>query len=1267
MNNDKNTIKYSAYCVLAALATLSTANAQAAHVPVSSPYSTTPLHFKTTTSNSAKPNVMLFLDDSGSMSDQEFYGWPVVNGQHLTRIYRTVQANPSDWVRSWCKPHQQIPSHVYLADKNRKYKTDKNGKKELVNIGKNGYFYCASYSRPNSHWQPVGRPNSSPQAGIGVGKTKLQELKQTLNKLIAQSDDEKYKSANYWWGMEVLNKTKNRIPLGELTPQHKANILNKINGLTAQGATPSTWRYYRSAMAMVDQMQYRCQPNHLILLSDGEANDSFVYPNSWMASSPVDNDGVEVSTVEGRDRVLNIASEFKENDTPMSWRDFKKSISGRDQYSGRYFWVPQGIVTENSLAFLSKSFAELDLKRGGVDADQVSWDDKAFPPQTITTHTIAFGKDVLSNAKAKAYLERGAQYGGGLYKEAKDAEALLDAFGEILKAKVKPFKGYTSVAPAVINTDVAGIAATATLDSGDWSSQLQFFRLDSKGDVIEIDKKPLTQAADFPALSAQNRIKRRVVLADSNGVRFFDGPDAKIKNADVDIASLRNGSSGKKHEWAETFIPWLARYNNMKDSSINKSAADNSGNSNLRYRIRAKDIVASPQRHMGDVIGAPILALGKRKLMGTYGEGVKDYKYEYLLTATNDGMVHIFTAERPKKEGSLVNKSFKPYALRISYIPGGIERSSADDTILKNLKWQMKPNYGKTNGAQAKDRHIYLLNGGIASRTTDANGTNRQTFIVGNAGQGGKGVYALNVGGSNRATGHAVGVDGVLPTVASSLPQTTGGSVQSTPVNTDFKLSSDINKWNKSLPLWMKSGGGLGYTVSTPGIGRIATKWTPASLNANGKTNPAHADLDTGVRYAAFIANGYDGSSINDKGEIKTVNNKSALYIYDALGQEVGLKGGSEVASEKGKLLKKLEVTGNGTGLSSPTPVDINRDGVVDVVYAGDYSGNMYRFDLRGGIANWKVTKIFQGDPSQPITAAPSVKPRNKSNQEYVVLFGTGSDIYDDDLQNNSKQSFFGIYDDLNKDLVEITSTGNTFAQGNTSNDHQLAVAKRENLRKQVMSLKNGNIREIELKNWSDDEKKAFRGWVIDLVSGDKDEDQKGERVVTKANVLGETVFFSTRSYLSEADQQAKVCTSSTSSGFSWLMGVNADDGGRLTRKNTRFVDKSGKPVFYSGIKFSGILSPIADSFSGKINSDNAGSDAKYGPAALDENNEMRSTGYDNPLGVDNNKRPRRLICGVQEGANALFFTASDTGFGKMGIQAADCPDPRRISWRELF
>ncbi|HFA2734467.1 TPA: pilus assembly/adherence protein PilC, partial [Neisseria gonorrhoeae] len=117
----------------------------------------------------------------------------------------------------------------------------------------------------------------------------------------------------------------------------------------------------------------------------------------------------------------------------------------------------------------------------------------------------------------------------------------------------------------------------------------------------------------------------------------------------------------------------------------------------------------------------------------------------------------------------------------------------------------------------------------------------------------------------------------------------------------------------------------LGYTVGTPQIGKTQ----------NGK-------------YAAFLASGYAAK------DIVSSDNTTALYVYD-------------LKDTLGTPIAKIEVQGGKGGLSSPTLVDKDLDGIVDIAYAGDRGGNMYRFDLSNSDPNkWSAKAIFEG--TKPIT-----------------------------------------------------------------------------------------------------------------------------------------------------------------------------------------------------------------------------------------------------------------------------------------------------------
>ncbi|WP_239995522.1 PilC family type IV pilus tip adhesin, partial [Neisseria meningitidis] len=257
----------------------------------------------------------------------------------------------------------------------------------------------------------------------------------------------------------------------------------------------------------------------------------------------------------------------------------------------------------------------------------------------------------------------------------------------------------------------------------------------------------------------------------------------------------------------------------------------------------------------------------------------------------------------------------------------------------------------------------------------------------------------------------------------------------------------------------------LGYTVGTPQIG---------------KTHDG--------KYAAFLASGYATK------EITSNDNKTALYVYDL--------------ESNGTLIKKIEVPGGKGGLSSPTLVDKDLDGTVDIAYAGDRGGKMYRFDLSGNNPNsWTVRTIFEG--TKPITSAPAI---SQLKDKRVVIFGTGSDLSEDDVDNNDMQSIYGIFD--NDTDTGVAKDG----QGN-------------GLLEQVLSEEN---KTLFLTDYKRSDGSGSKGWVVKL--------KEGQRVTVKPTVVLRTAFVTIHKYTGNDK-----CGAETA-----ILGINTADGGKLTKKSAR-------------------------------------------------------------------------------------------------------------------
>ncbi|HGH7081020.1 TPA: PilC family type IV pilus tip adhesin, partial [Neisseria meningitidis] len=380
----------------------------------------------------------------------------------------------------------------------------------------------------------------------------------------------------------------------------------------------------------------------------------------------------------------------------------------------------------------------------------------------------------------------------------------------------------------------------------------------------------------------------------------------------------------------------------------------------------------------------------------------------------------------------------------------------------------------------------------------------------------------------------------------------------------------------------------LGYTVGTPQIG---------------KTHDG--------KYAAFLASGYATKTIDDQ------QNKTALYVYDL--------------ESSGTLIKKIDVPGGKGGLSSPTLVDKDLDGIVDIAYAGDRGGNMYRFDLSSdNPSSWTVRTIFSGN--KPITSAPAI---SQLKDKRVVIFGTGSDLSEDDVDKTDEQYIYGIFDD------DTATTGPVNFSGTGGG-----------LLEQVLTEEN---KTLFLTDYKRSDGSGSKGWVVKL--------KDGQRVTVKPTVVLRTAFVTIRKYNDGG------CGAETA-----ILGINTADGGKLTKKSARPIVPADNTAVaqYSGHKQTtkGKSIPIGcmEKDNGIVCPNGYVYDKPVNVRYLDEKKtDGFSTTADGDAGgsgidPDGKRSGKNNRCFSQKGVRTLLMNDLDS----LDITGPTC-GMKRISWREIF
>lgn len=992
-------------------------------------------------------------------------------------------------------------------------------------------------------------------------------------------------------------------------------VSKKVDEMLAYQATPTTRRYYEVVKNFViPNIKYRCQKSYVVVVSDGDANMScsnqdagkdprlsrntsfnydrdYYYSNYYRAiEHSADTPAYQYfgrSAAKAYDDKYGKGEFFDDGpgfrgyfDLPLYQYDahipeHEKKVMcqytdykfGYSDYYRRRMWIGSGEIIvpiwdrnygneKRGMRFFSQTLAEKDIKteKDGKDAAGKSWDGDPSDPkgvdyskQLVQTFTVGFGEGI--SEVGMEYLQKGASR-PDWYFNASKPEKLLDAFKTIVDniendSKITKFEGTSSTAPATTSTGIPNMAATVHLNTGSWSSQLRFYKLNRNGTPIN--------TTEFDQPSFNNRL---TLVNDGRKTYFIDRvADNEASNADFGIS---DGSAKDKLEWKNALLKWTGRAGS--DETI-KADAETKGYSQS-YRIRPTDSADSSkdERNLGDILDGSVAAIGDKR----------DNRQEFLVAAANDGMVHIF------RNGTTSN----PYDLKLSYIPAGMEREDDQGqatTLGKVLKDVARDGYGSSTP------HRYMVNGGFVLRQTP----DKQTFMFGAMGQGGRGAYALNIG--------AV-------------------------------ANSDRSGWNKTVPLFETekgAGNKLGYTIGSTQIGRVSIKRDTTPVN-----------LESNVRYAGFLASGYRTEDVNSE------DNDTALYVYDMTGKEAGTKNNGDQVSKAGILLgdKKIPAPNGKGGLSTPTLVDTDFDGIVDIAYAGDRYGNMFRFDLRGKTpSEWSAQMIFQGSGNQPITSAPAVSRRGKD--KYVVIFGTGSEIYQNELNNTNGQinAVYGIYDDVS-----------------TDESKKAVLAKSSELEQQTRESDGEHI-------YVSDNKvgEGKKGWSLTL--------DPNERVTVKPTMILRTAVVTIRKYETKTihtdSSSTDVClpdsTSTQTTAKTIILGVNAENGGRLGLRDARISDKNrqfikrennGQVYYASGMVFDGVVNFTY------LN----GSKADDSPVTAD--GDSGGTGTDKELNatpsVPNNK------CFATQAERSLL-TNSDK-MHSLKVEGRKC-GLKRISWRELF
>ena len=526
-----------------------------------------------------------------------------------------------------------------------------------------------------------------------------------------------------------------------------------------------------------------------------------------------------------------------------------------------------------------------------------------------------------------------------------------------------------------------------------------------------------------------------------------------------------------------------ASVNEDQVNYLRGARADEEPNGLLRARAEngglLGDIVHSSPRYVG-----PPRALRRNQapyptdVGDRYAEFANEYKTRrrVVYVGANDGMMHGFDAG-PSAEDVGTGDEL------IAYLPNKFidssQRFASGAEELTSLVYNHKFFVDVT--PETDDVFIYPEDGATAREWA--------TVLIGAYGAGGKGYFAMNITDpADYAT--EASADDLVMWEFTDADDTTTLDEEGDPL---LDLAGEPVK-------------DLGYSFSQGHIMMTNVEgdddellW--ATFNGNGYNSTA----GVAKLFALFLDGGLDGTWTEWSGG-------SGDFVKVSTG--AGVRGGEDPQA------------GLPNGLGTPALVDEDRNGTVDRAYAGDLFGTLWRFDLSSSDpGDWDATPIFHAtydetdETRQPITTRPVVFFNEPSG--YVVIFGTGSYVTEEDGVSTEIQSVYGIWDrdELVPETLADDAKSTLLVEQTITNVVDEDLGDRGNLR--ILSSETVTFQP------GDAEEGGVYGWYIDFdmeratetAQGNDNPDTTGnatgpqfpgERAIRRIVILGDAIVLTT-------------------------------------------------------------------------------------------------------------------------------------------------------------
>lgn len=484
----------------------------------------------------------------------------------------------------------------------------------------------------------------------------------------------------------------------------------------------------------------------------------------------------------------------------------------------------------------------------------------------------------------------------------------------------------------------------------------------------------------------------RMTTADKlDALNNTDIANRLILTANDSLAATTPLAAGVSFEWATTNDKLSAAQKTIMQAGGDATAGANRVNFIRGDRRQENTTTTAGLRvrdsRQGDIVNSNVWFVGapsSNYSLSGYSAFATKYRLRVpmIYVGGNDGMLHGFSAADGTE--------------KIAYVPKG---------VVRNLPALSSQNYTHTYYVDGSPFTGDVNWGTVSNAVPPVKTDDWRTLLVGSLGAGGKGYFVLDV--TNPGT-------------------TNGGNSSITPIASNFNVASAQslvvldNTWNKSdtVP--------VAKAEELADVGHI---FAPPVVDDDNAFKSAQVVKMNNGKWAVVMGNGYNSKNERPVLLIQYLDKTSNDFSLKRIVATGGTTTGNNVTSN---------------GLSAPRLVDLNSDGMPDIVYAGDLKGNLWKFDISSASdSEWGVA--FNGSPlyqasyvagpsttEQPITTVPIVRANDRTmtktvnNKETVVAvggmmvaFGTGRNVTLGDRADQSVQTFYSILDNTLYKLVD--------------------------------------------------------------------------------------------------------------------------------------------------------------------------------------------------------------------------------------------------------